>query len=128
MHLNRKKAMDRKALIRDYKETPRPMGVFRVLNTVNEKVLIGTSKDLPGMLNRQRFQLELGSHPNRALQNDWKEFGSQAFVFEVLDTLKAPDQPDFDPTDDLCALEQLWLDKLKPYEDLGYNARPKQAG
>jgi hypothetical protein len=118
--------MDRKALIRD-KETRRPMGVFRVLNTVNGKSLIGTSKDLPGMLNRQRFQLELGSHPNRALQNDWKEFGSEAFVFEVLDTLKAPDQPDYDPTDDLRALEQLWLDKVTPFDDLGYNARLKQA-
>jgi len=120
--------MDRKTLIRDYKETRRPMGVFRVRNTVNGKSLIGTSKDLPGMLNRQRFQLELGSHPNRALQNDWKEFGPEAFVFETLDTLKAPDQPHYDPTDDLRALEQLWLDKITPYDDQGYNTRPKQAG
>jgi hypothetical protein len=120
--------MDRKALIRDYKETRRPMGVFRVLNAVNGKSLIGTSKDLPGMLNRQRFQLDLGAHPNRALQNDWKEFGPEAFVFETLDTLQAPDQPEYDPTEDLRALEQLWLDKITPYDDQGYNARPKQAG
>ena len=119
--------MDRKALIRDYKETRRPMGVFRVRNTVNGKSMIGTSKALPGMLNRQRFQLDLGSHPNRALQNDWKEFGPEAFVFETLDTLQAPDQPDYDPTEDLRALERLWLDKITPHGDPAYNTRPKQA-
>ena len=55
--------MDRKALVRDYKENRRPMGVFRVLNTANGKSLIGTSVDLPGMLNRQRFQLDLARIP-----------------------------------------------------------------
>jgi hypothetical protein len=115
--------MDRKALIRDYKETRRPMGVFRVRNTVNGKSLVGTSADLPGMLNRQRFQLDLGSHPSRDLQKDWKEFGPDAFVFEILDTLTPPDQPTYDPSEDLQALEQLWLDKINPFGDQGYNGR-----
>ena len=47
-------AVDRKALIRQYKETRRPAGVFRVRNTANGKSLVGTSVDLPSMLNRQR--------------------------------------------------------------------------
>src|SRR5262249_47240530 len=101
--------MDRKALIRDYKESRRPVGVFRVLNKVTGKALVGTSKDLPAMLNRQRAQLEMGGHPNRELQKDWNELGPDAFVFEVLDTLSVPEQPDYDPSDDLRALEQLWL-------------------
>src|SRR5258708_4827892 len=119
--------MDRKALIRDYKENRRPIGVFRVRNTVNGKSLVGTSTDLPAMLNRQRWQLSLGSHPSRELQNDWNEIGSDAFVFEILDTLTAPDQPDYDPSDDLRALEELWLDKIEPFDDRGYNKRPKPA-
>ena len=116
--------MDRKALIRDYKESRRPMGVFRVRNTVTGKCLVGTSVNLPGMLNRQRSQLEMAGHPNRELQKDWNELGPDAFVFEVLDTLAPREQPDYDPSDDLRALEQLWLDKLTPFEGLGYNARP----
>ena len=32
--------MDPKARIREYKETPRPMGVYRVRNTVNGKSLV----------------------------------------------------------------------------------------
>ena len=118
--------MDRKTLRRDYKEGRRPMGVFRVRNTANGKSLVGSSTNLPGMLNRQRWQLDLGTHPNRELQKDWNELGPDAFVFEVLDTLTAPEQPDYDPSDDLRALEQLWLDKLSPFERGGYNTRPTQ--
>ncbi len=118
--------MDRKALIRKYKETPRPMGVFRVLNTVNGKSLVGTSVDLPSMLNRQRAQLSFGGHPNRALQRDWNEMGAQAFTFEVLDTLTPRDEEGYDPAAELKALEALWLEKLSPYDERGYNSRPKE--
>lgn len=119
--------MNRKALIREYKESRRPMGVYRVRNTVNEKSFIGTSKDLPAMLNRQQSQLRMGGHPNRALQKDWNEYGTEAFEFEVLDTLPIPDRADYDPTADLRALEELWLDKLKPFGERGYNTEPKRA-
>jgi len=103
------------------------MGVYQVRNTVTGKCLVGVSANLPGILNRQRFQLEGGLHPNRELQKDWNELGPAAFAFEVLDTLPPPEQPDYDPSDDLRALEQLWLDKLLPYDERGYNARPRRA-
>jgi hypothetical protein len=118
--------MDRKARIRQYKETPRPMGVYRVRNTVNGKSLVGSSVDLPAMLNRQRAQLKMGAHSNRTLQKDWSELGPEAFEFEILDTLKPPDRPDYDPTDDLRTLEEMWLDKLSPFDERGYNGRPRR--
>ena len=120
--------MDRRELIRQYKETPRPMGIFRVLNVVGQKSFVGTSPDLPAMLNRQRFQLEHGSHPNQALQADWNQLGSSAFIFEVLDTLSPSKEPGNDPSDDLRVLEQLWLEKLAPYGERGYNPEPKERG
>ena len=120
---------ERKEQVRQYMENPRPMGIYRVRNTVNEKALIGASVDLPSMLNRQQAQLRMGMHSNRALQDDWNQFGPEAFAFEVVDTLKVPpDQPDYDPTDDLKVLEQLWLEKLSPFGERGYNARPRQPG
>ena len=112
--------MDRKAQTRAYKESPRPMGVFRVRNTVNGRFLIGSSVDLPAMLNRQRFQLGAGGHPDRALQADWREFGPAAFEFETLDTLKPPDGPGYDPAVDLRMLEQMWLEKLGRAGQRGY--------
>ncbi len=116
--------MDRKELIRRYKETPRPIGVFRVHNTVDDKSFVGVSRDLPSMLNRQRFQLSHGSHPNHALQHDWNRLGPDAFVIEILDTLTPPEEPGWDPSDDLRVLEELWLDKLKPFGERGYNPEP----
>ena len=87
--------------------------------------LVGTSVNLPAMLNRQRAQLRLGAHPNRALQKDWNELGAEAFEFEILDTLTPSDEPDYDPSRDLRVLEDLWLEKLSPFDDRGYNTRRK---
>ena len=118
--------MDRKERIRQYKETPRPMGVYRVRNTMNGRSLIGSSINLPAILNRQRFQLESGLHPNRALQQDWNKLGPAAFVFETVDTLKPSDQPDYDPSEDLRVLTAIWLERLSlSIEDL-YNDKSGQ--
>jgi hypothetical protein len=117
--------LDRKALIRQYKETPRPMGVGAVRNTVSGKVLLVAGRDLPSLLNRHQAQLRLNAHANRALQADWNSLGSDAFEFVVLDTLAPRDLADSDPTEDLGTLEALWLEKLAPYEPAGYHARSR---
>jgi|WetSurMetagenome_2_1015567.scaffolds.fasta_scaffold52852_3 hypothetical protein len=118
---NMGKSMDRKELIRKFKETHPPMGVYRVRNKSNGKSLIGSNSNLPAILNRHRFQLEAGLHPNRALQSDWNEFGPSAFEFEILDRLDPAEKSDHDLRNDLAVLERLWLDKIEPYGDVGYN-------
>ena len=116
--------IDRKAARREYAETPRPMGVFRVLDTVNGKCLVGSTVDLPSMLNRQRAQLRLGGHRNHALQDDFRAHGEDAFRFEVLDTIEPSDEPGADPAADLATLEALWIEKLQPFDEHGYHRRP----
>ncbi|KPJ99951.1 MAG: hypothetical protein AMS20_15510 [Gemmatimonas sp. SG8_28] len=105
--------MDRKALIRQYKETPRPAGVYRVLNTRSSKALVGTSPDAPAMLNRIRAQLRMGAHPNRDLQQDWSSDGPDGFIFEVLDVLEPKDGADTDPAEELRLLEEMWIERLQ---------------
>lgn len=105
-------SQDRKEAIRAYKETVHPMGVYRVRNTVTGRSLLGSSTNLPAILNRHRAQLRLHAHPDKALQHDWNTLGPDTFEFEILDTLTPPEQPDYDPKDDLQVLEQLWRDKL----------------
>jgi hypothetical protein len=39
-----------------------------------------------------------------------------------------PEQSGYDPSDDLRALGQIWLDKLSPFGDREYNAGPERAG
>lgn len=104
--------MDRKALVREYLETPRPAGVYGIRNTSNGKVLLGSSANLPAILRRERFQLESGLHPDKELQADWNGLGPSAFSFETLDVLKPLDDPDYDPSEDLRVLKELWLGKL----------------
>lgn len=103
---------DRKARIREYQEAARPMGVFRVANQPTGRGVLGTSRDLPSILNRHRAQLSLGSHADKALQSEWDETGGEGFVFEVLDTLEPSDDPGYDPTQDLQALQELWEERL----------------
>jgi hypothetical protein len=102
----------RKAHIRAYREAVRPMGVWRVRSTVSGHGVMGTSRDLPSMLNRQRAQLSGGAHPDKALQEEWDRRGTDAFVFEVLDTLKPRDDPGYDPTGDLEELARIWRERL----------------
>lgn len=117
--------MNRKALIRAYKDTPRPMGIYRIHNVRDDRSLVASSVNLPAVINRERTRLRFGGHPNAALQRDWNSLGPDAFAFEVLDTIKAPDgQPEYDPADDLAVLEALWIDRLQPFGDRGYGQRP----
>lgn len=116
----------KKAKKRDFKEMRRPMGVYRVHCKKNGKSLVGSSADLTAILNRHRAELSMAGHRNRRLQDDWRTFGPDAFDFEVLDTLERPeDDTGYDPVDDLHTLEELWLEKLTPYGEKGYNRPPR---
>ncbi|WP_375769227.1 GIY-YIG nuclease family protein [Archangium gephyra] len=115
----------RAELKRAYKEKPPPMGVYAVRNHANGKVLVGSSVNLPGILNRTRFALSTGcyrTHP--ALQEDWNRYGADSFSFEVLDVLPPTEEPRADPKEELSVLEALWLERLRPYGDAGYNGSP----
>lgn len=118
--------MDKKKELKDeYKQNPRPMGVYQIRNLVNDKVFIGISQDIPGILNRHEFSLKSGIHTNKKLQEEWNEFGSDNFVFEILDEIMPVDNPNYDVKADLKYFEQLWLEKLQPYDERGYNEKKK---
>ena len=109
---------------REYKETPRQAGIFQVRNLKNGKVLLGSSTNLHGPLNKHRFMLSIGRHDNQALQDDWNRFGRDAFVFETLEVVKPSDDPTFSVEDELTLLEQIWLEKLQPFGARGYTQGP----
>ena len=117
--------MDKKAAIREYKLSTQPMGIYQIRNTRNDKVWLDSSVNLPAKFNRYRLQLNAGTHVNKALQADWKELGESSFVFEVLEPLEPRDDPNYEYASDLEVLEDLWLEKLMPYGDRGYNIPKK---
>src|SRR5262249_47815071 len=99
------------------------MGIFQIRNLANEKVMVGSSLNLPGALNLNKFQLVMGNHQNRKLQADWQAFGAEQFVFEILDELSATEGAEQDYKADLAFLEEFWLEKLQPYGERGYNEK-----
>lgn len=111
----------RKELQREYKERPKPAGVFQVRNLANGKILLGSSLNLEGPLNSHKFMLKIGRHRNEALQQDWDKFGERKFVFEVLEVVKVKDDPAFNLASELGVLEQSWMEKLRPFGEKGYN-------
>jgi hypothetical protein len=111
----------RQDIKREYKERKKQAGVFQVKNTLNGKVLLGSSLNLDGPLNSHRFMLTIGRHRNEALQKEWKEYGPAAFVFEVLEVVQQKDDPDFNMSDELTLIEQIWIEKLQPFGERGYN-------
>jgi hypothetical protein len=119
------KAKSRKELNRAYAERVKPAGVFQVKNLKNGKVLLGSSLNLEGSLNKHRFTLKIGSHTNQALQADWNEFGPEQFAFEILEEVVRKDDPNFDLKDELSLLEMIWLEKLQPVGERGYNVNER---
>jgi hypothetical protein len=65
--------MDKRTLKQQYKESEIPAGVYRVVNTQADRSLVGSSVNLPAILNRHRADLKMGAHRNRDLQRDWDE-------------------------------------------------------
>ena len=116
------KTKTRKEINREYKERVKPSGVYQVKNLANGKVLLGSSLNLEGPLNRHRFMLKINSHPNKELQKDWNALEPDQFIFEILEVVQVQDNPNFNLKDELTLLEQIWLEKLQPFGERGYNA------
>ncbi|GEM49936.1 GIY-YIG nuclease family protein [Deinococcus cellulosilyticus] len=110
-----------------YKGFTPVMGIWIIRNHKNGKVLLGANEHVQGKLNAHQFQLKMGSHMVKALQQDWNAQSPEDFTFEVLDVLE-PDPAKgehYDYRDDLKDLEALWLEQLQPYEPVGYHRKRK---
>jgi group I intron endonuclease len=117
--------MNKKELIKQYKQTIQPMGIYQIKNNKNNKIYIGSAKDLRGIINSNKFQLKNGLHFNKEIQKDFNEIGEQYFSFDILDYLKPKDDLNYDYKKELKILEEMWLEKLQPYNDKGYNTKKK---
>lgn len=112
---------DKRALKNQYMESKLPMGVFIIKNTINNRVYVGASVNLEGAMNRNRFELNMKTHRNKKLLQDWLAFGEANFNFEVIDTLQHRDEPNFDCEAELAALVEIWRNEYQSYTENGYN-------
>ena len=112
---------ERAELQERYKQQKPVAGIFLVTNTQNGKVLLGSSMNLHGPLNKHRFMLSICTHWNRPMQREFDQYGAAAFRFEIVETVKRRDEPGFDLHEELSLLEMIWLEKTQPFGDRGYN-------
>jgi hypothetical protein len=121
----------RRELVATYKQSARPMGVYQIRNVDNGKIFVDKSTDLDASRHRHKFVAAMDRPPIAELHEEWQIYGGRRFVFEVLEEMH-PGQlvntggANMDRyRNELNDLLDLWLKKLQPYGDRGYN-RPKK--
>jgi group I intron endonuclease len=92
-------------------------GIYQIRNTVNRKVYIGSAVNLRRRWARHRDDLRCGAHHSIRLQRSWNKYGSDAFVFEILELVSEMRH--------LISVEQAHLDRTNSFNPrLGYNMSP----
>ena len=115
--INKKQAKE------DYKSKRQLAGIFAVHNLHDNKMFIGTSKDLPSVLKRFEFTLTMGSFPYHNLIDDYKKLGKDNFAIKILDELEIKEETEKEIDKELIALEELWIEKLKEEGVSFYNKK-----
>jgi hypothetical protein len=105
--------IDKKQIIKDYKQQRQPAGIYAVHNLADNKMYIGTSKNLPAVLRRFEFTLTMGNFPYQDLIDDYKKLGKDNFEIKILDELELKNETEKELDIELESLEELWIEKLR---------------
>lgn len=88
-------------------------GIYCIKNIINDKVYIGSSKDIYKRWIQHKNSLSLNKHHCIHLQNAWNLYGEDKFEFKILEVCSE---------DSLFNKEQDWYDYFKCWDDkFGYN-------
>jgi group I intron endonuclease len=85
--------------------TPHICGVYRIKNTLNGNIYIGSSANMEYRFYIHLYRLRRGIHCNQHLQSAFDKYGENYFVMDVIKSCKP---------DELIELEQFYIDTLKP--------------
>ncbi len=83
-------------------------GIYRIYNLKTDRTYLNKAEDMAASEANERFQLDLGMHSNKALQDDYAATGLELFVF---DTYKEADKE--------ADLEELLLASYEELKDKG---------
>lgn len=88
-------------------------GIYCIKNTINNKLYIGSSKNINKRKQEHFSRLRRGVHKNVKLQASYNKHGEASFIFEILETNSKLNR------EELLSLEQNYIDR---YEwDILYN-------
>src|SRR5260221_2122693 len=92
---------------------PATSGIYRIVHVATGRMYIGSAVNLQKRWREHRHYLSHKTHPNQKLQRAWDKYGSDTFIYEVIELVLFPDL--------LTAREQFWFDKLQPFGNKGFN-------
>lgn len=116
-------------------------GIYKIKNLINDKIYIGSAFDLEKRWKWHSSRLKNNSHWNTHLQKAWNKYGSDNFIFEIIEKVDMYDNEN--KTDFKYRLvdgrEQYYLDNLlfansylngtnNIFLELGYNMNPMARG
>lgn len=91
------------------------IGIYKITNILNNKMYIGSSKDIYKRWKEHIRGLNKGNHHSIKLQRAWNKYGEDSFEFQILEECEE---------DKRLYLEQYYIDKYKVYYE-GYNCKEK---
>ncbi|MFC6164997.1 GIY-YIG nuclease family protein [Lactiplantibacillus dongliensis] len=113
----------KKQLRAAYKLAPTYYGVIQIKNRRNQKIFIDTAANLHNRWHFYQLNLDKNFYRDTPLQLDWNSQAPTDFDYTVLWQAETADVTNMRQT--LKTLKLKWLAKLKPFDDQGYNRRPK---
>lgn len=85
-------------------EHAKSAGVYKITNTQNGRIYIGSSGKFRTRARGHNYALSLNNHANAFLQNDWNKCGADHFVFEIIEVVSTGEQ-------DVLTREQYYIDQ-----------------
>lgn len=99
-----------------YNKLPKSGGVYYILNTIDNKIYIGSSRQVKRRIRAHLYLLNANRHPSKHLQSAWNRDGLPSFIFGLLEHCKENRY--------LTTFEQFWIDTFQSAErQFGYNLR-----
>jgi hypothetical protein len=107
----------RKELLAQYNQARPEAGVYRLVNSASGRTLLASAPDLAAVRNKLEFAKahDMPSVLDYRLHADFRQYGADSFVLEVLDVLAVT--PEMTPEQiraDLSALLELWRERMAP--------------
>ena len=111
----------KKELRQEFNQIKVRAGVFQIRNTVNDKIYVEGSVNLDKIWNRHLVELRFGNHRNTTLQAEWKQYGEEAFRFEILSEIREPEDSRVDLQKESRKLAAMFIEELQPFGERGYH-------
>lgn len=88
------------------------IGIYKIVNSINNKLYIGSSNDIKSRISSHKNKLKKGKHHSIKLQRAVNKYGICSFVFEIIEECNI---------DELLTKEQYYINLFDSYNN-GYNS------